>query len=411
MKKRTRQRFFLLAFVVPVTSLFVLLRYSISFLTNPPLLTRDISPMSFQGFGASRVTPNLPNTSKSFCWLDTPSDSTVNPSIYQHNSGLAASLHNRSLALKTMCSDRNRRLTKRKFQFNSRRSPTCTLSDDDVSNIPSFPVVKHDEPGITIALLYYGNPGLLLTHLEVISHYPSSVKEQTSLLIIDDGSPPYLRVSDYISKNMALLLKLHRFRLIYIEEDLKFNMGGGKNLAMSLSATKKTILLDLDTVLPTETMEHMLRSRAGSHTAFRFNRRFSNGKTKVHPAVTMLHTDEYWRAGGCDEDFTGSYGWDDVHFWHRWRKNPLRRLNERRLKHIFIQQIEDSKKCPDDSWSTVFGMILVPQKLCEQAASSLPKLVKDPSSNYQLLELKKKTQCWSNIVIRFPWREVWDVLV
>lgn len=364
---------------------------------------------SFQD--ALQQEPSNPYTTNSYCWLDTPTDSSSDPSIYQHNSELADSLQNRSLALETICSDMNRRLPTRK---DSRTHPTCAFKSGGPTRSLPFPVVKRDETGLTIAMLYYANPGILLTQLEAIIKYPTAVKEQISLLIIDDGSPPDLRVSDYISKSMAQLLKLRRFQLIYIQENLAFNMGGGKNLAMSLSSTRKTVLLDLDTIVPTETMELMLRfsQEEEGHKALRFNRKFSDGTSKFHPAVTMLDTDEFWRAGGFDEDFTGSYGHDDTHYWYRWRQKGNVSRSEIYQRHVLVHQVEDNtvKRCPDDTTQfTVCGEILFPQELCVQAAANMPKLVKDPLKNYELMKLKKKNNCWSNIVIRFPWKEVWDV--
>ena len=56
--------------------------------------------------------------------------------------------------------------------------------------------------------------------------------------------------------------------------------------------------------------------------AFKFNRTVPDDdnhikNNKLHPAVCLIRKEDYWKIGGCDEDFVGNYGQTDPHFWYR----------------------------------------------------------------------------------------------
>ena len=86
---------------------------------------------------------------------------------------------------------------------------------------------------MTLALIYYANPTLLLRHLDVIRTYPKELKALIHLLIIDDDSPNHLDAATYLPSTPLLLQQhsLASLKIVRISIDLPWNIGGARNLA------------------------------------------------------------------------------------------------------------------------------------------------------------------------------------
>ncbi|CAJ1949536.1 unnamed protein product [Cylindrotheca closterium] len=271
--------------------------------------------------------------------------------------------------------------------FTTARHLTC--DDDKPSDILR-------SNGVTVALLHFANPSMLLRQLQTFASYPMEVQKQLTILVVDDGSPPGLRSVDYISAGMY---ESHfRLRIAQITTDKAWNIGGARNLAFHIADTSSVFLLDLDMVVPLETMHSLLtwEVRNSSHSiAHRFNRRKPNGKTGKHPAVALLDTAAYWESGGCDEDFCGRYGFTDVHFWKRWKASERKVLRDR-MKH-FINEV-DQIPC-DETY------IINPATLqnCTDTLKTLKLPSKNREPNRKLLQKKSVDGCWSNRFLRFQW--------
>jgi hypothetical protein len=248
--------------------------------------------------------------------------------------------------------------------------------------------------GLTIALLYYAEPAMLLLQLENFASYPNEVRQQLTILIVDDGSPEGLRATEYLGDYDSFF----RLRIARIITDKDWNIGGARNLAFFLADTQRALLLDLDTVVPLETMKAALSWKTqdyrGLVMAHRFNR--NDGKTiALHPAVTLMDVEAYWGSGGCDEDFVGSYGYTDIHFWHRWDKDARRVQQHHR--DVYILEVEHTA-CN----STLIKSHGKKQK-CRDVHESLQKPHKGSTTNRRRRDRKVKSECWSNRYLRFRW--------
>jgi len=277
------------------------------------------------------------------------------------------------------------------FPNTTATSLTCQQDDKPA-------LTERNHPGVTIALLYFSKPALLLRQLQVFATYPETVQTNLTIIIIDDGSPAGLRVSDYI--NLTTYDALFRLRLARITTEKDWNIGGARNLALDLVDTPRTLLLDLDIIVPWDATKAALSwplfdSDSGNQLAHRFNRRRADGTENKHPAVCMIRTDAYWESGGCDEDFCGSYGFTDVHFWFRWKADKSRAL----VDHLDVY-VEELEMLACDS--TVLGDERAAE--CQSARSIQAKPNRNLKKNHALY--KSKTQgrsCWSNKYLRFLW--------
>ena len=258
-------------------------------------------------------------------------------------------------------------------------------------------LTERNHPGVTIALLYFAKPALLFRQLQVFATYPETVQLGLTILIIDDGSPAGLRASEYL--NMTSYDSLFRIRMARITTEKHWNIGGARNLAFYLVDTPKTLLLDLDVIVPWPAMEAamswpLVNPENGRQLAHRFNRRRPDGSENKHPAVCMIRTAAYWENGGCDEDFCGSYGFTDVHFWFRWKADPTKVLVDH--LEVFIEEFE-MPACD----RTLLGDAKAAE--CHSARSKQVKPSRNLNKNRVLYKEKTKKGCWSNKYLKFRW--------
>lgn len=281
-------------------------------------------------------------------------------------------------------------------QFNNTNATFLTCPSVDKPTLgPSLQQNRH--PGLTVALLYFAKPAALVRQLENFASYPEDIRKHLTLLIIDDGSPEGLRATDYI--DWSKYDSQFRIRLARITTDKQWNIGGARNLAFYLADTKTALLLDLDVMVPMETMKTAMTWKTRNEThilAHRFNRKRPDGREQKHPAICVIDVNAYWENGGCDEDFCGNYGYTDVHFWFRWRKDK----NRVKIDHLDTFIIEFEQKACDE---TLIGTNEQDLKKCQNARKQVKKGGKELKANHAVYKLKTLEGCWSNKYLRFGW--------
>jgi len=165
-----------------------------------------------------------------------------------------------------------------------------------------------------------------------------------------------------------------------VEDDIFCNMSGVKNLSAKVCQTEWMLELDMDTMISAESAVKMLKKAedSGKGAAFRFNRRVEDSRHEkhniCHPFVCLIRKEDFWRAGGCDEDFAGSYGFTDAGFWHK--SKDLIRVEE--CRDIYLDYLPEGNS----------------------------DIVRDTKRNYKLLKTKKNSGDWSTDYIRFKWKKV-----
>jgi hypothetical protein len=238
---------------------------------------------------------------------------------------------------------------------------------------------------------------MLFRQLNTFASYPKNIKQQLTVLIVDDGSPGGLRATDYLS--IADYDSHFRLRLARVTTEKAWNIGGARNLAFFLADTPRALMLDLDTLVPLETMQAALGWKTKNQThilGHRFNRIRPDGRSQQkHPAVTLMDVEAYWGSGGCDEDFCGTYGFTDVHFWQRWKKDKTRL----QLDHMDTFLVEvDQQAC-----NSTFLKSNEQVRSCQDARASLQKPSKDTARNRKRMKSMFRSGCWSNRYLRFRW--------
>jgi hypothetical protein len=164
---------------------------------------------------------------------------------------------------------------------------------------------------LTVIMLYHNecNSLRLLTHSWML--FPSQLKKQVRLLVIDDNSqiPACDCVEKYDSPSGDLLtLKDHGISVIRIDDNRKWNIGGARNMGAFFSCSEFLFVCDIDALISQSLLQSALlltNNPTAKYQLHQFNRNFTQSTTKFHPGMMLLARDAYWTNHGCDEDFVG----------------------------------------------------------------------------------------------------------
>ena len=267
------------------------------------------------------------------------------------------------------------------------------IDSSQIDSIYNYKQSQQSKKILTIAMLFYDDDNFLIQNIDVWEQFPESVMSKTKFLIIDDGSPRSTALQIIQTKS-----KLADIDVVRIIEDKKWNIGGARNLAMSLSSTEYVFLTDSDLKFNSVFVGALfLLVEHARSTFFRkreeliftqFPRNYTDSReSKPHPAVMLLSTHAYWKAGGCDEDFVGSYGYTDPHF--HWRVARTPGLNSVSAASVF---------------PSIASMVEMEKNLGSYASKGA-YLDRDVTRNAKLFSEKcTGSRPWSNHYLRFRWK-------
>lgn len=175
---------------------------------------------------------------------------------------------------------------------------------------------------LTVAYLYYMNSVELQKQAEFWMTWPQKTRDAVAVVIIDDGSPNKKARLEVAS----MVFDFIDITVIEICQDVDWNIGGARNLAMHFANTEFVLLMDIDLVVQSSTLDSLVGwisvdRRADVLMYFpRINAAVGKPKLGAHPATVLISKSAYWSVGGCDEDFVGHYGYTDPHFRYRVKK-------------------------------------------------------------------------------------------
>lgn len=171
---------------------------------------------------------------------------------------------------------------------------------------------------LTLCVPYYRNPKMLERQIEEWNKYST----WPQILLVDDCSPePALP----IVKKLASSALRERLQVLHTDVDIPWNREFCRNLMAKLAATDWLLMVDIDHVVPAESMEKLRGCSLKPNRFYRF-RRMRVGKAdetrrkdkidpesefgEIHPHVDsyLCRTKDYWRAGGYNERFCGVLG-------------------------------------------------------------------------------------------------------
>ena len=161
---------------------------------------------------------------------------------------------------------------------------------------------------VTLGVLYYNSPALLHNIMRGWATWPESLAHQFHFTVVDDCSTSEHSALSVVRANKPM----YPIRVLTIQPPkIAWNNVGALNLLMHAATTCWAMRLDADVVVTPQAARGLLglAERSDIDRVHMFNR---ENIGSVHPANRLFHRQAYWRAGGSDEDFAGSYGYEDA---------------------------------------------------------------------------------------------------
>lgn len=157
-----------------------------------------------------------------------------------------------------------------------------------------------------VPLYFTKDSNALSDLLDLYSTYSSSITSNVDFIFIDDCSPlPVLIPSD-----CNLNIRLYR-----INEDIRWNQPGARNLGAVFAKTDYILMTDLDHRVSEKTFEYLLKKNFWKNRVYLFRRKDHNGiKVRSHPNTFVISRSTFFGCYGYDEEFCGNYGYDDEFF-------------------------------------------------------------------------------------------------
>lgn len=152
---------------------------------------------------------------------------------------------------------------------------------------------------------YYEAPRMLELQIENWNDYASEVKESIHITVVDDGSPTCPALP--FMERCQVPCSVYR-----IHEDILWNMHGARNLGAMMAEDGWLFMSDIDIILPPSMLKSLLGKTVKSDCHYTFERTFvqNPSRKKVHCNTFLVQRSQYWRVGGYDEDYCGTYGGD-----------------------------------------------------------------------------------------------------
>lgn len=223
-------------------------------------------------------------------------------------------------------------------------------------------LVKNDEEkcpscngeGLTVGVLYNNEESLLEDTLKDWSRWSAPTTDATDFVVVDDGSDEAHSATAVIER-VARIVPLPVIRTLTITDHISWDISGARNLLMHKALHCRTLMMDVDYLVPEALAVELMKAPIPSDVIYRFERNYRapqmlSGTTKedagkkwgedeqglgrqeedkdeghyseltssecvcektFHPGIMCTSPQTYFRIGGADEDFAGHYGLTD----------------------------------------------------------------------------------------------------
>ena len=160
---------------------------------------------------------------------------------------------------------------------------------------------------ITFVYPYYENPQFLRYQLTRWAQLEQSLRDQLSVMIVDDGSPVF--PAEEVLRHFEGLDRLE-LRLFRIGVDVRWNWLAARNIGV-YHTRGWCLLTDMDHVVPEQTLRAVMYGKLRPDVIYRFSRREASGESiHPHPNSMLMTATAFWEVGGYDEALSGHYGTD-----------------------------------------------------------------------------------------------------
>lgn len=232
------------------------------------------------------------------------------------------------------------------------------------------PVQDWSHIRLTYITHFYLNQNKSETITALLEHYAGYAPElldRIHFVIVDDGSPLEITPPD-LNLNLTWLR---------VNEDIRWNQGGARNLGVIYAKSDNMLLSDLDLIFPEETLRALVEAGPCGKVLYKFKEQDkATGKlSKGHPNTFFLSRARFLRFHGYDEEFTGNYGAEDFRFVKFQKSQGTRQkyfdarypyhvrheIDRKRAYHSLTRDLSDNtpvdsrKRFENEAWGHEYG--------------------------------------------------------
>jgi hypothetical protein len=211
--------------------------------------------------------------------------------------------------------------------------------------LPVVAVLQRDTPKpVTFVYPYFENPRFFRQQLAGWDTYPPMVRPHVSAIVVDDHSEAEATLPNTLPFPV---------RLFRIDVKVPWNWLAARNIGAKEAADGWLLLTDMDHVVPVETATAIVYGAHDPDVVYGFSRVEHTGHLVMpHSASFLMTKAMFWKVGGYDERFSGSYGSDGIYRRRLMATAPLQILSDVLVRH---ERVGDSsttvyaRKLPEDS--------------------------------------------------------------
>ena len=167
---------------------------------------------------------------------------------------------------------------------------------------------------ITLVFTYYENPEMLRQQVIYWRGYLKKIADRVKIIIVDDGSTNYLAENEFNKFNKYTTLSGLDVSLYRIKEDIYQNTVGARNLGFTQAPEGWVFNLDMDHIVPSESMENLLQQLDGLCPSCYYlpDRRAMVNLDEYkniwrHSDTFIMQRKTFWKIGGYNERYVGYY--------------------------------------------------------------------------------------------------------
>lgn len=160
-----------------------------------------------------------------------------------------------------------------------------------------------------LILACYSQPQMMAKQIETWDSYPEEIQKELQVIVVDDcGEVPFTCEEE----------KPYDLQIYRVTKNIPWNQMGARNLGMKRASAVLRLMLDPDMVVSKESMAVIwgrLRHFQPKHLYKPWLRHMpENSKPFDYgsPNLYIIRGDDWWKAGGYDENFAGAKGYSDV---------------------------------------------------------------------------------------------------
>jgi len=176
---------------------------------------------------------------------------------------------------------------------------------------------------ISLVYTYYDNPETLKFLVDSLNGYAAAIRSSIEVVVVDDASPSF-------AAHLLGLEPKFSLRIFRVQNDKAWNHRAARNIGAHEAKAPWLFLLDVDTLVPEETLARLLTLQPHENEWFLFSRRdaWSGEKIRHHHDTIFISRVLYWEVGGFDENYAGIYGAGAKFSLELERKRPFVLLDE-----------------------------------------------------------------------------------